>query len=170
MMDVIQDICINPVYNECETNDENDYNDQSDIQYILLSMQEKINNLELENNKLKQNIQFKDDMLIKATNAIVQETGRVKRRQNSKKSIYNKAKWIFYNEHKNNPSIKHPLEEEIKTYKIKPSLWRNIKTITDSMFIALNDTEKNMYIQKAEAAFEITLGQSGHELLCKSEV
>lgn len=128
-----------------------------DYEYIqgkMLEMQLRINELETQNAQLRKNLDFKEQLLVDASNAIVETNGGHNKRaarakRDSDKYIQMKAKWLFYKEHKADGEIVAPLESEIRTYKIKPLIWRNVKMATDALFNGLQEQEKSRYTAMA---------------------
>lgn len=109
--------------------------DDQDLIDEIIRLKSHIVSLQQQLDAYKRQLDFKNEMLEKTTQSLLQEPAIITRKVTPRFVEY-KARFAFYRRHKTD---------------VEATSWRDAKQKTDAMFAKLTPDEKNVYI---EAAFE----------------
>jgi hypothetical protein len=139
----------------------------------IMELEEKLAQVSLENQRLKSVVETQSQLLAQAQTSLLNNSDRNDTARSSRKitakRIENKARSLYYHDHKDNATIKQHIKEAMKAGNLllehtKESRsqevvvdnvpWQFKKTMTNAAYEQLSDADKDMYMTKARLMLE----------------
>lgn len=77
--------------------------------------------------------------------------GEKKPKNLTQKGILNKAKWMFYNEHKNDVDILEPIQERLNSVGVTVIPWQYVRLMTDQKFMSMSHDTMHQYLDRVRS-------------------